>query len=59
MKHGNDLLTAEKWLHETAQREGWARAEQLSGRMTRQGLIGAVVQGNHAAMVEVSVDRFQ
>ena len=54
VKHENDLLAAEKWLHETARKEGWARAEQLSGRATQQGLIGALVRGNRAAMVEVS-----
>ena len=55
-RYENDLPAAEKWLYEIARKEGWARAEQLSGRTTRQGLIGAIVRGNRAAMVEVSGD---
>ena len=52
-RHGNDLETAEKWLHEQAKKEGWARVEKLQNRSANQGLIGMIVRGNQAAMVEV------
>ena len=52
-RHDNDLAVAERWLKDQALREGWAKAEQLAERATRQGLIGAVCRGNRAAIVEV------
>ena len=51
----NDINEAEKWLAEQAQKEGWMKAEKLKERTMSQGLIGASVEGNIAAMVEVSL----
>lgn len=52
-KYSNDLEVAEKWLYEQAQKEGWAKVEKLQSRSARQGLIGLLVRGDQAAMVEV------
>lgn len=52
VRHGNDLETAEKWLREQAQREGWAKSDQ--GRPTQEGVIATLVWGNTATMMEVS-----
>lgn len=35
---------------------GWAKAQKLEGRNTKQGLIGVLVQNNIAAMVEVNCE---
>lgn len=48
-----DLEAAEKWLHFHAQSEGWSKIEKLRDRATKQGLIGMLIRGNKAAMVEV------
>ena len=54
-RHSNDLEAAEKWLYEQAQKEGWAKVEKWStSRSASQGLIGMLVRGDKAAMVEVS-----
>lgn len=52
-RHDNDAGAAEEWLHEQARKEGWARVEKLQNRSARQGLIGLLVRGDQAAMVEV------
>ena len=52
-QHDNDVKAAEKWLFSQAQKEGWVKLEKLQGRAAKQGLIGVIVRGNQAAMVEV------
>lgn len=52
-RHNNDLEAAEKWLYDQAQKEGWAKVEKLRSRSASQGLIGMLVRGDQAAMVEV------
>ncbi|OQV23655.1 Elongation factor Ts, mitochondrial [Hypsibius exemplaris] len=37
---GDDLASAEKWLRDQAQKEGWAKATKLQDRVVSQGLIG-------------------
>ena len=49
----NEMTGALEWLEEMSQKEGWKKAEKLKGRLTGQGLIGAIVQDNVAALVEV------
>lgn len=52
-QHDNDIKAAEKWLFSQAQKEGWVKLEKLQGRAAKQGLIGVIVRGNQATMVEV------
>eukprot|EP00794_Sanderia_malayensis_P018136 gene18136-19946_t len=52
----NQLAQAVKWLEEQAEKEGWKKAEKLKGRIATQGLIGAIVDNNLAAMVEVNCE---
>lgn len=47
---------AEQWLKQQAQTMGWAKAQKLEGRNTKQGLIGVLIQNNIAAMVEVNCE---
>ena len=54
-QHDNNIEAAEKWLHSQAQKEGWAKLEKLQGRAAKQGLMGVIVRGNRAAMVEVGL----
>lgn len=49
----NDIKLARAWLDEQAIKKGWQKAEKLQGRKTGEGLIGIMVEDNHAAMVEV------
>ncbi len=49
-----DVDQAEKWLYERAQAEGWAKVDKLKERTASQGLIGLMMKGNKAAMLEVS-----
>ena len=51
--HADKLEDAEKWLQEQAHKEGWAKAEQLRGRATKQGHIGVLLEQRKAAIVEV------
>ena len=51
--HADKLEDAEQWLLEQAQKEGWAKVEQLRGRDTRQGHIGVLLEEQKAALVEV------
>ena len=53
--HENDYESAMKWLHEQAEKEGWAKATKLQGRTTSEGLVGVKVDKNFAAMVEVRI----
>ena len=50
----DDVDQAEKWLYERAQAEGWAKVDKLKDRTASQGLIGLLMKGNKAAMLEVS-----
>jgi len=54
--HHNDITKAEQWLKEQAQTLGWAKATKLEGRVTKQGLVGVIVQNNIGAMVEVNCE---
>lgn len=47
---------AEQWLKEQAQSLGWSKATKLEGRITKQGLVGVMVQKNIGAMVEVNCE---
>jgi len=49
--HHNDITKAEQWLKEQAQALGWSKATKLEGRVTKQGLVGVIVQNNIGAMV--------
>ena len=53
LENDNDVGLAQTWLDEQAIKKGWQKAEKLVGRKIGEGLIGVVVEGNHAAMVEV------
>lgn len=35
---------------------GWSKATKLEGRVTKQGLVGVIVQNNIGAMVEVNCE---
>ncbi|XP_010879842.1 elongation factor Ts, mitochondrial [Esox lucius] len=52
----NDIIQAETWLHEQAQKEGWSKASKLEGRRAKEGLIGLFVGGRAAVMVEVNCE---
>lgn len=54
LENGNDLKAADEWLREQATKKGWQKAEKLQQRKAAEGLIGVLVEDNHAAMVEVS-----
>ena len=49
-----DTLKAEEWLHDQAKKEGWSKAQKLSGRLAEQGLIGVLAESNFVALVDVS-----
>lgn len=53
LENDNDVGLAQTWLDEQAIKKGWQKAEKLVGRKIGEGLIGVIVEGNHAAMVEV------
>ncbi|XP_058442093.1 elongation factor Ts, mitochondrial isoform X2 [Marmota monax] len=53
---GGDLKKAEIWLHKQAQKEGWSKATKLSGRKTKEGLIGLLQEGNTTVLVEVNCE---
>ncbi|KAJ7999136.1 hypothetical protein DPEC_G00212270 [Dallia pectoralis] len=55
-KFDNDLVQAESWLHEQAQKEGWSKASKLEGRRAKEGLIGLFVGDRAAVMVEVNCE---
>eukprot|EP00112_Aurelia_sp_Birch-Aquarium-sp1_P010092 Seg2173.3 transcript_id=Seg2173.3/GoldUCD/mRNA.D3Y31 product="Elongation factor Ts mitochondrial" protein_id=Seg2173.3/GoldUCD/D3Y31 len=52
----NDYAGALNWLDEMAQKEGWKKVEKVKGRQTFQGLVGAIVHENIAAIVEVNCE---
>ncbi len=43
-------------LQDQAQEQGWNKAQKLEGRSTAQGLIGVLVQGNSASMIELNCE---
>ncbi|KAK6321378.1 hypothetical protein J4Q44_G00083540 [Coregonus suidteri] len=47
--------TAERWLHEQTQKEGWSKASKLEGRRAKEGLISLFV-GDKAAVMEVNCE---
>jgi elongation factor Ts len=52
----NNFSAAEAWLHEQAEKEGWAKATKLQGRTASEGLVSVMVEDgdiNLAVMVEV------
>lgn len=55
-KFEGDIIKAEAWLREQAQKEGWAKATKLQDRPMSQGLVGVMVEGRTAAMVEVNCE---
>uniref|UniRef100_A0A3P8UYD3 Elongation factor Ts, mitochondrial n=2 Tax=Cynoglossus semilaevis TaxID=244447 RepID=A0A3P8UYD3_CYNSE len=50
------FLTAESWLNEQAQKEGWSKANKLEGRKAKEGLMGLFVGDQAAVMVEVNCE---
>jgi len=52
----NNIETAEEWLLEQAEKEGWAKATKLQGRSTSQGLVGVLADGNFAALVQIGCE---
>ena len=55
LESNNDINAAQLWLDERAIKKGWQKSEKLQGRKTAEGLIGVMVENNHAAMVEVCI----
>jgi len=55
-KFEGDIKKAEVWLREQAQKEGWAKATKLQDRPMSQGLVGIIVEGRSAAMVEINCE---
>lgn len=51
--NNNDFEAALTWLEAEAEKQGWEKATKLQGRVVSEGLVGVLVDGNHAAMVEV------
>lgn len=51
-----DVDGAERWLREQAQSEGWAAAERVQHRATREGLLGLHSDRQLGVLVEVSCE---
>ena len=51
--NNNDYNTSVSWLEAEAEKQGWEKATKLQGRPASEGLVGVLVDVNHAAMVEV------
>lgn len=43
-------------MHQQAQSLGWSKATKLADRVTAQGLVGVLVNGNRGAMVELNCE---
>lgn len=52
----NDIVQAEKWLREQAQKEGWSMATKLGNRPMSQGLVGLRKTINSATIVELNCE---
>lgn len=50
----NDYNEALRWLEAESEKQGWEKATKLQGRTVSEGLVGVLVDGNFAAMVEVT-----
>jgi elongation factor Ts len=53
VENSNNIDKAKVWLANQAEREGWARVEQLQQRKTSHGLVGVKGEKNCGVMVEV------
>ncbi|KRZ19802.1 Elongation factor Ts, mitochondrial [Trichinella pseudospiralis] len=51
-----DFELAEKWLYETAQKEGWQKAAKLASRKACQGLVATFCEKNLGILVEVNCE---
>ncbi|KAL1232362.1 Elongation factor Ts [Trichinella spiralis] len=51
-----DFELAEKWLYETAQKEGWQKAAKLATRKACQGLVATFCDKNFGILVEVNCE---
>lgn len=56
LQFDNDIVAAEKWLVEEAQKQGWDKATKLAGRAANQGLVSVQAVGGSAAMVELNCE---
>jgi len=54
--NNNDYNAAVTWLEAESAKQGWEKATKLQGRAASEGLVGVLVDGNHAAMVEVNCE---
>lgn len=52
----NTMFQAEAWLKEQAQAMGWAKAQKVEGRSTKQGLVTSIVDERYAALVEINCE---
>ena len=50
-----NVVQAEVWLKEQAQKEGWSKASKLHTRPMSQGLVGVALNDKSAAVVEVPI----
>ena len=57
--NSNDYNAAVTWLEEEAKKQGWEKATKLQGRAASEGLVGVLVDGNYAAMVEVGTTMYE
>jgi len=57
--NNNDYNAAVTWLEAESAKQGWEKATKLQGRAASEGLVGVLVDGNHAAMVEVSTSHLE
>ena len=53
--NSNDFKAAVAWLEAEAEKQGWEKATKLQERAVSEGLVGVLVDGNNAAMVEVVI----
>ncbi|XP_068755301.1 elongation factor Ts, mitochondrial-like [Montipora capricornis] len=54
--NSNDFKAAVAWLETEAEKQGWEKATKLQERAVSEGLVGVLVDGNNAAMVEVNCE---
>ncbi|CAH1789432.1 unnamed protein product [Owenia fusiformis] len=55
-KFDNDMVKAEEWLHEEAQKAGWTKATKLHGRTMSHGLIALQSEAQHTVMIEMNCE---
>ena len=56
LENDNDIEAAQAWLDAQAVKKGWQKAAKLEDRKVGEGLVGVLVENNHAAMVEVNME---